>query len=603
MRRYRPALRIIAVVTVVRAAAAPAAAQDPDGEALFEEHCAACHLGNVVPRVLAIDNMRAVPPAAIVGALTDGIMQQQGAELSLEERRAVAEFITGRSVVEDADTAAGLCATSPAADWSGLDGGAQWNGWGVDVRNTRFQPAVHAALPAADVPRLQLKWAFGYPDAASAQSQPTVVGGRLFIASERSTVFSLDAQTGCTYWAYAPQSGVRSAMTVGRLADGQHALFFGDFNANVYALDAATGAEIWRRDVEDHPGARITGAPVLYEDRLYVPVSSLEEVLAADPEYVCCTFRGSVVALDTATGDVAWQTYTISETPAPRGRNPEGAFLMGPSGAAVWSAPTVDAERGLLYAATGNAYTEPAPATSDAIIAFDLDTGAIRWTSQFTQDDAFILNCRGANPNCPDESGPDFDFGASPVLITMSDGRDLLVVGQKSGVGFGLDPDREGAVAWRYQVGPGSALGGIEWGFTVDAEKAYFANSGFLTPEPGGLAAVRLRTGELVWYGEPHEPVCDGCSPALLAAITSIPGVVFSGALDGLFRAYDAEDGSVLWEFDTNGDYDTVNGVPASGGSINGPGAVVVGGMVYVNSGYAAFGGRPGNVLLAFGVD
>lgn len=602
MHTYRSVAPGLVIAATLAAGATPASAQNPDGEALFEEHCAACHLGNVVPRALAIDNMRAIAPSAIVSALTEGRMQQQGAALSPAERRAVAEFITGRSVEADAGPAAGVCASAASADWPGLDGGAQWNGWGVDVRNARFQPAEHAALPAGDVPRLQLKWAFGYAGVASAESQPTVVGGRLFAASARGEVFSLDARTGCAHWTFAAQSGVRSAMTVGRLTDGRHALLFGDFNANVYALDAATGQEIWRRDVDDHPGARITGAPVLHDDRLYVPVSSLEEAMAADPEYACCTFRGSVVALDVATGDVAWKTYAIADTPAPRGRNPDGAFLMGPAGAAVWSAPTVDAERRLVYAATGNAYTAPAAATSDAIIAFDLDTGAIRWTRQFTPDDAFII-CSPGNPNCPEESGPDFDFGASPVLVTMADGRELLVVGQKSGIGFGLDPDRDGAVAWQYQVGPGSALGGIEWGFAVDDEKAYFANSGYLTPEPGGLAAVRLRTGEPVWYSEAHAPVCDPCSPALLAAITAIPGVVFSGAMDGLFRAYDADDGSVLWEFNTNGDYDTVNGVPAKGGSINGPGPVVVDGMVYVNSGYAAFGGRGGNVLLAFGVD
>ena len=602
MHTYRRVAPALVMAAALASGVAPAHAQNPDGEALFEEHCAACHLGDVVPRALAIDNMRAIAPSAIVSALTEGLMQQQGAALSPAERRAVAEFITGRSVEADAGAAVGACVPAPSADWPGLDGGAQWNGWGVDVRNARFQPADHAALAAVDVPRLQLKWAFGFAGVASAQSQPAVVGGRLFVASVRGEVFALDARTGCTYWTFAAQSGVRSAMTVGRLTDGRHALLFGDFNANVYALDAATGQEIWRRDVDDHPGARITGAPVLHEDRLYVPVSSLEEVMAADPEYACCTFRGSVVALDVATGDVAWKTYAIAETPAPRGRNPEGAFLMGPAGAAVWSAPTIDARRRLVYAATGNAYTEPAAATSDAIIAFDLDTGAIRWTRQFTPDDAFII-CGPGNPNCPEEGGPDFDFGASPVLVTMADGRELLVVGQKSGIGFGLDPDRGGAVAWQYQVGPGSALGGIEWGFAVDDEKAYFANSGYLTREPGGMAAVRLRTGELVWYSEAHAPVCDPCSPALLAAITAIPGVVFSGAMDGLFRAYDADDGSVLWEFDTNGDYDTVNGVAAKGGSINGPGPVVVDGMVYVNSGYAAFGGRGGNVLLAFGVE
>lgn len=591
-----------AAIAWILSVRATEAAQVPDGAALFEAHCAACHLADAVPRALAIDNMRALPPAAVVGALTDGAMQAQGAELSAAERRAVAEFITGRRAAPEARAAAGACA-APPSEWPGMDGGPAWNGWGVDVTNRRFQPAAQAGLAAGDVPRLRPRWAFGYPDSASAQSQPTVVGGRLFVASERGVVHALDARTGCAHWSFAAQSGVRGAMSVGRLPSGRHALFFGDFNANVYALDAASGAEVWRRDVETHPGARITGAPVLHGGRLYVPVSSLEELLAADPEYPCCTFRGSVAALDAATGEPIWRSFTIPETPRPRGRNPDGFFLMGPAGAAVWSAPTVDAQRGLVYAATGNAYTEPAAAASDAIVAFDLETGAVRWTRQLTPGDAFVLNCAGANPNCPEDEGPDFDFGSSPALVTLRDGRDLLVAGQKSGLGYGLDPDREGAVVWRYRVGAGSALGGIEWGFAADADKAYFANSDLLTPEPGGLAAVRLRTGELVWRAEPHEPVCEGCSPALLAAVTAIPGVVFSGAWDGLFRAYSSDDGSVLWEFDTNGAYETVNGVRARGGSINGPGPVVVDGMVYVNSGYAAFGGRPGNVLLAFGVE
>ena len=595
-----------AVVSAVLIPAAPASAQSPDGEALFAEHCASCHLANAVPRVLAIGNMRALSPETIVGALTDGAMQQQGSALSPAEHRAVAEFVSGRPLAAGGDARASGASDACAADgaaWPGLDGGPSWNGWGTGVRNRRFQPADHAGLTADDVPRLRLKWAFGFPDASAAHTQPTVVGGRLFVASQRGEVWALDAATGCTHWSYAAQSSVRTAMTVGHLPDGRHGLYLGDYNANVYALDAATGAELWRRDLDTHEGARITGAPVLHDGRLYVPVSSLEEVLAADPEYACCTFRGSLAALDAATGDLIWQTYTIPEPPAPRGRNPDGAFLMGPSGAAIWSAPTIDEARGLVYAATGNAYTEPAPATSDAILAVDMETGTVRWARQFTPDDAFIVGCSGSNPNCPDDAGPDFDFGASPVLVSMADGRDLLVVGQKSGIGFGLDPDRDGAIVWQYQVGPGSALGGIEWGFAVDDDAAYFANSGFITPEPGGMAAIRLRTGELIWYAAPHEPICDQCSPAVLAAVTVIPGVVFAGAHDGLLRAYATSDGAVLWEQDTNGAWETVNGVTAQGGSINGPGAVVVDGMVYINSGYAVFGGRPGNVLLAFGVE
>ena len=483
------------------AGATPVAAQAPDGEALFEQHCAACHLADVIPRALAIDNMRALPPAAVVGALTDGAMRQQGEDLSPAERRAIAEFITGRRVAEDGARENGACAVSSPGGWPGLDGGPLWNGWGVDVTNSRFQPGEHAGLAAEDVPRLRLKWAFGYPDSATAQSQPTVAGGRLFVASERGVVYALDAKTGCTHWTFAAQSGVRSAMSVTRLPDRRHALFFGDFNANVYALDAATGAGIWRRDVETHEGARITGAPVHHAGRLYVPVSSLEELLAANPEYPCCTFRGSIAALDAATGEMLWQSFTIPETPRPRGRNPEGFFLMGPSGAAVWSAPTVDAQRGLVYAATGNAYTEPAADTSDAIIAFDVDTGAIRWTNQLTPDDAFILNCGGGNPNCPDDNGPDFDFGASPVLVTTGDGRDLLVIGQKAGVGYALDPDADGAIVWRYQVGRGQRARRHRMGFRGGRREGVLRQLGLPDPRAGGLR--RCACGRASWPGTP----------------------------------------------------------------------------------------------------
>ena len=578
-------------------------AQARTGEALFADSCAGCHLANVIPRALSVDNMRAMTPEAIVGALTDGSMQQQGSELSAADRQAIAEFITGSRLDSVAGDRLGWCAAGRATEWSGLDSDPAWNGWGVDIANTRNQPAQHAGLNAEDIPKLTLKWAFGYPNASSAQSQPAVVGGRLFVASQRGEVYALDAKTGCKHWMYEAQSGVRSAISIARIDEGRSVVFFGDFNAHVYALDAETGMELWSVEVDDHEGARITGAPVLYDGRLYVPVSSSEEGLAADPEYACCTFRGSVVALESATGKRVWKSYLIPDEPRPRGRNPEGLFLWGPAGAAVWSAPTIDPGRQLVYVATGNAYTEPAAETSDAILALDMETGDIRWSRQFTPSDAFVLGCRDGNANCPTVNGPDFDFGASPVLVNAAEGRSFLVVGQKSGLGYGLDPDREGATIWQYRIGQGSALGGVEWGFAVDTEKAYFGNSDYLTREPGGLAAVRLRTGELVWFAEAHEPVCEGCSPALLAAITVIPGAVFSGASDGLFRAYSSRDGSVLWEYDTNGPHQTVNGVEASGGSINGPGPVVVDGMVYVNSGYAAFGGRAGNALLAFSVD
>jgi polyvinyl alcohol dehydrogenase (cytochrome) len=463
-------------------------------------------------------------------------------------------------------------------------------------------------LTVADLPRLRLKWAFGFPDASSAWAPPTVSGGRVFVGSQNGTVYALSNSSGCVWWTFSAAGGVRTAVAVGASdpATGRTALYFGDTAAQAYAIDADTGRQLWVRKVEEHPLARITGSPTLYQGRLYVPVSSYEESQGADARYACCTFRGSVVALDAATGAVAWKTYMIPEEPRPRGTSTAGVTLWGPSGSAIWSAPTVDPARGALYVATGNAYSGPAHPSSDAVVALDLSTGAIRWMRQATPGDVYLTGCRSGNPNCPDRNGPDLDFGSPPMLARSAAGRDLLVIGQKSGIGFAMDPDKAGEIVWQYRAGQGGVLGGIEWGSAVDGERAYFAVSDMLSPQPGGLHAVALATGERVWAAPPAAVKCAagrGCNAAQSAAVTAIPGAVFSGSNDGALRAYSTADGSVVWEFDTNREFQSVNGVAARGASMIGPGPAIAGGMIYVNSGYGAFGGRPGNVLLAFGVD
>jgi polyvinyl alcohol dehydrogenase (cytochrome) len=502
-------------------------------------------------------------------------------------------------------TKAGACATSPAL--TDPSAGAHWNGWGAGVTNTRFQSADQARLTAADVPKLKLKWAFGIDNVTQARSQPAIAGGRLFMASDSGAVYALDPKTGCTHWTFKAQTNIRAAISV-----GQNAIYFADTKANAYAVDRATGAQLWIRKVDDHAFAKSTGAPTLYDGRLYVTASGVgEETSAARPEYQCCTFRGSVSALDANTGVVIWKAYTIPEAPKPRGKSTAGAQLWGPSGAGVWSAPTIDAKRGLIYVATGNGYSDPQQKTSDAVIAFDLKTGRMKWASQVTPKDVWALGCSNrpgqpANPNCPEDVGPDFDFAASPILTTLPNGRDIIVIPQKSGVGYGLDPEKEGEIVWQYRFGRGSAIGGV-WGAAVDQQQAYFAAADYLTPAPGGLHAVRLDTGQRVWYTPPpKQPLCAGasvCSTAQSAAVTAIPGVVFSGSADGGIRAYSAKDGSILWEFDTNRSFDTVNGVKAAGGSIDGPGPIVVDGILYMTSGNGGLVGRSGNVLLAFGID
>ena len=435
-------------------------------------------------------------PEAIVESLVNGAMRVQGARLSGAERRAVAEFLTGRTIGGDVSGAgSGRCtaAEAPAADRIKA---SRWSGWAPAGSNTRFQSATDAGLTAADLPKLSLKWTFGFPDASMAWSQPTVAGGRVFVGSQNGTVYALDARSGCIRWTFAAQGGVRTAITIDAAPEAVPSrVYFGDTAANVYALDAETGRQLWVRRVDDHALARVTGSPTLFQGRLYVGVSSYEEAQGADPQYGCCTFRGAVSALDAASGAVIWRTPLVTEPLQRRGTSTAGVPLWGPSGSGVWSPPTVDASRRWLYVATGNAYSAPAPRSSNAVIALDLQSGAVRWIRQVTPNDVYISNCRPGNPNCPDVLGPDVDFGSPPMLTRTSGGRDLIVIGQKSGLGYALDPDNEGAIVWQYRAGQGSTLGGIEWGSAVDGERAYFAVSDVLLPKPGGLHAVSLATG------------------------------------------------------------------------------------------------------------
>jgi polyvinyl alcohol dehydrogenase (cytochrome) len=486
-----------------------------------------------------------------------------------------------------------------------LDTEPSWRGWGPTPANTHNQPAAAAGLTRADLPRLTFKWALGFPDATSAWAQPTIVGGRLFVPSQNGMVYSLDPQAGCIVWTYDAGGSVRSAVSVGPRTDGEgrYAAYFSDQRGYAHAVDAETGTEIWRVLVDPHPLVRLTGSVVLHDGRLLVPTSSYEEV-GKSPTYACCTFRGGIVALDPATGRKIWTAYTIEEEPKVIGLREDGGESLGPSGGAIWSAPTIDARRQAIYVGVGNTYSGTSQPATDAIAAFDLNTGVMLWSQQLVPDD--VSGCRRGEPNCPEERGPDFDFGASPALTQRRDGKDVLVVGQKSGVGYALDPDDNGAILWEYRAGRGGALGGIEWGVSVDADNAYFPVADNTSPDPGGLHAVSLMTGERVWYAPPADPLlCGqrgrGCSPAQSAAITVVDGVVFSGAFDGGMRAYSTGDGSVVWTLDTNGEWETLNGVPAHGGAINGPGPVAVGGMLFVNSG--DYRGRTGNVLLAVGLE
>ncbi|MGA3188568.1 MAG: PQQ-binding-like beta-propeller repeat protein [Bryobacteraceae bacterium] len=575
----------------------------PDGAVLYKERCAICHDKSAETRAPAPAALRQMSRENIVKALETGLMKEQGAGLSAAEKLTLAEFLSGKTEKQQGK----MCAAAPFTM-----GEAQWNGWGADLSNTRYQPG---GLTAAQVPYLKLKWAFAFPGTFVSNGPPVVVGGRVFVPSANRTIYSLDAATGCQYWSFEAEAPVRTAITI----EGRRA-FFGDQRGNAYALDVTTGELLWKTHVDDQPRAKIVGAPVYYEGRLYVPLTDGEEGPSANPTYECCSGRGGLVALDASTGRLVWKTYTIAEQARPTGKNAKGVATWGPSGASIWSAPTIDTEHKLIYAGTGDNFSDPSTKTSDAVMAFDMNDGRIVWQKQLTEDDVFNMGCTATLKHgcrAGETIGPDFDIGASPILVKLANGKRVLLVSQKSGFVHGLDPDRKGEILWRTQIGHGTALGGIQWGSATDGKNMYAALSdiGFqyigtppkriLDPKAGGgLFAIDVATGAKVWQAAP--PVCGerlNCSPAQSAAISAIPGAVFSGSADGIIRAYRATDGKVIWEFDTTREFTTTNGVAAKGGSMDGPGPVIAGKMLFVPSGYAAWGGLPGNVLLAFTVE
>jgi polyvinyl alcohol dehydrogenase (cytochrome) len=580
-----------------------AQAQAPDGKALFAAHCAMCHSPGGDSRAPLPEVLQQRPNESIIVALEAGAMRSQGAGMTSLERRAVADYLSPRTAASEQPVKDNTCAAA-APRMTNIEG---WNGWGVDLVNSRLQTTAAAGLRAEDVPKLKVKWAFGLPYEVTVEAQPTIVGGRLFFGSATGNVYSLDAKSGCQYWMFKADTRMRTAINVDSIGGGKYAAYFGDAETNVYAVDAQTGKLLWKTRLDSHPMAGITGAPKLYKGRLYVGVrSASEEVAAGDPKYPCCTFRGSLVALDAATGKVAWKTFTIPDPPTKTRMSSAGTQLFGPSGAGIWASPAIDIKRNVIYAGTGNNYSDPPTQTSDAILAFDLDSGSMKWSKQLTLD-AWNASCgRPDKPSCPANPDRDVDIGAAPILRSLPGGKDILLVGQKSGVMFGLDPDRRGEVVWQKQLSKGGPNGGIQWGIAADEDKVYAPISDIIPGPGGGLFALKIASGEQAWYTPPAEPACKGkrgCSPAQVAAATLIPGVVFSGSMDGHLRGYSTADGSVIWDLDTVRDFDTVNGVKAHGGSMNVAGPAIAGGMLFVNSGYNVMIGMPGNVLLAVSVD
>jgi polyvinyl alcohol dehydrogenase (cytochrome) len=599
------------------APAQTASRQSISGAEVYQARCAQCHENAAATRAPARDALQKMPASRILRSLDFGLMMGVAYVLTREERAAVASYL-GTTGSEPGPAAGAFCSaerhplSGQAPGQVSGEAAGNWNGWSPSAANTRYQPA--GGITRDQVARLKLKWAYGFAGDATAFAAPTVLNGTIFVGSAGGVVQALEAKTGCLHWTFQANGPVRSAIVA--VANGpDYSLLFDDQIGWVYSLEAKTGRLLWKRRVDEHEGTRLTGSPATYQGVVFIPAASWEETRSIEPHYACCTFRGSVTALRVADGSQVWKTYTV-DPPKKTGVNKAGAQQWGPSGAPVWSAPTIDPKRGVIYVTTGDNYSSPSTATSDAVMALNIASGKILWFQQTSPNDAYTSACRSRGPNCPEENGPDYDFGSSALLLSVG-GKDILVAGQKSGVVYGFDPDQKGKILWQTRVGQGGKNGGVQWGMASDGQ-AVFAAVSDMTGVPnydgpvggakfdpakgGGLTALRPADGGKIWFATP--PPCDpprlGCSPAQSQAVTVIPGVIFSGSVDGHLRAFAAEDGKVLWDFDTEKSYSAVNGVEAKGGSLDGAGPVIAGGMLFVNSGYPRNGGMPGNVLLAF---
>ncbi len=600
------------------AASAPAqeGASGDDGEQLFRRHCLSCHRSQGRSEGPLLGALQQMSMDQVLTSMTSGKMQEQASMLTSDQMMTISEYLSAGGAKEhDAMPETAFCKGKTVST-----GGVGVGGWGIDLANSRHQPT--STITKANAGRLEPAWVFAIPDVAEARSQPVVTEDTVFVAGVSGQVYALDRDSGCIKWNHDTEATLRTSMALGKAGD-QTALFVGDNGATVYAINAHTGEPLWSRSVAQHPANTTTGTPVPFSDdrgdRLFVPVSAFGVVLATNPKYECCKSRGAVLALDAATGEVIWTTHMTKEA-VPTYVSSEGVQQWGPSGVPVWTTPTIDAARNQLYIGTGENTSSPATQHSDSILALDMTTGAIRWSFQGTREDAWNMACgRRKGPNCPEEDGPDFDFGAAAVLATHSSGKDIVVAGQKSGEVHALDPDT-GEVLWQNRVGAGSALGGVHWGLTVAGDRVFvpindpaFPRQGY-DPKPG-LYALDLLSGETLWEHK-AERACELDVAALRASKTPWPEcpfqfafsaapmsnseLVFAGALDGRVFAFDAATGEVLWQDQTKRELEAVNGIDAHGGSIDSSGVQLVDDLLLVNSGYSLFGQMPGNALIVY---
>jgi polyvinyl alcohol dehydrogenase (cytochrome) len=587
-------------------------AQLPDsittmGKMAFIQSCQPCHRDTMNSRIPAPAILSSMTARAVLAAMENGKMRQQASGLSALSRKAIAEWITNTQIKAVAIPKTAFTSFHYSASTNSQN---DYSGWGGDLHSTGFRSAAQAGINRKNLSSLKLKWTFAFPDATIIRSKPAVIGNWLLVGSQFGDVFAVNKQTGKIGWHFSANAAIRGAIVT--IKKGKQLIaFFADFSTNVYAIDVKTAKLIWKTRAGFEQQSSVTGSVSVASGIVYVPVSSAEVASAVDGNYNCCTSSGGVVALSASTGNEIWEHRVIDQPAVVSGTKKNGKPFYGPSGAPVWCSPTIDEKRGLVYIGTGENYTIPATTTSDAVQALDMKTGKLKWNYQATSGDTYNASCPFFL-NCPDKAGPDFDFGMAPILTKDKDGKDILLIGQKSGIVYSLSPGN-GKLLWQTRIGKGGALGGVHWGMATDGKLVYAANADNplaldkSIPDQKaspGIYALDINNGNLIW--KTANPACNGkndCLPCNSAAPAVIPGIVFAGSLDGYIRAYDSEDGKIIWNFNTATTFETTDGIKGKGGSLDGPAPVISDGMLFVNSGYGMLGGSRGNILLAFEVE
>ena len=480
---------------------------------------------------------------------------------------------------------------------------ASWPSGGHDISNTHSNPA-ETKINADNVGRLAVKWT--YTTHGDVSAIPAVVGGAVYFPDWGGYLNKVDAATGAQVWSrpISDYDGVPGSVSRASPAVVGDTVYLGDQNGGyLFAVNASTGAPVWTTRVDPHPVAIATAGPLVYNGVIYQGMASLEEGAATDPNYPCCTFRGSVVAVDAGTGQVLWKTYTVPDNGGVPCSTKSPASGCGYSGGAVWgTTPAVDPASNTLYITTGNNYTVPDSVKAcqdaggtpsqclspddhvDAVMALNASTGQIKWSTGVQGFDDWNVACiPGFDPhNCPSSPGPDYDFGSGPNLFTIKDkGKSRLVVGagQKSGQYWALDA-ATGQILWSQAAGPGSTLGGIEWGPATDGKRIYVAEENFngtpyqlpsgQTTDHGSWAAIDPASGQILWQTpDPDNNTTVGFfGPQnygqALGPVSVANGVLYAPSMSGKMYALDAASGKFLWSFTTPGSVNT-GGVPING--------------------------------------